>query len=111
MRVIKRGRLEEFWSGAGHGDSKSALLAWYQITTDAVWRSFAEVKATFRTADLFGDCVIFNIGGNKYRLIARIRYESRVYVRHVLTHSEYDRGRWKADCGPPPMTARRFTPR
>jgi len=56
-----------------------------------------ELRVTFPTADRVGDLVVFNIGGNKYRLIASIHFNrSKVYIRHVLTHQEYDRGGWKS---------------
>ena len=56
-----------------------------------------ELRATFPSADTVGDLIVFNIGGNKYRLIASIHFNrGKVYVRHVLTHREYDRGAWKS---------------
>jgi mRNA interferase HigB len=63
-------------------------------TTD--FGSFAELRETFPSADMVGDLTVFNIGGNKYRLIASIHFKRhKVYVRHVLTHAEYDQGDWK----------------
>jgi mRNA interferase HigB len=60
------------------------------------FRSVDELRATFPSADVVGDLIVFNIGGNKYRLIASIHFNrGKVYVRHVLTHREYDRGAWK----------------
>lgn len=98
MRVISRKKLREFWTE--HPDAEEPLLAWYQVVRKATWEKFADVRATFPSADKVGDCTVFNIGGNKYRLIGLIFYESyRVYVRHVLTHKEYDKGKWKDDCG------------
>ncbi|MGD9854863.1 MAG: type II toxin-antitoxin system HigB family toxin [Planctomycetaceae bacterium] len=59
------------------------------------------MRSTFPSADAFHRCVIFNVGGNKYRIVAAVHYNRRkVFLRSVLTHSEYDRGRWKADCEP-----------
>ncbi|MGL5095108.1 MAG: type II toxin-antitoxin system HigB family toxin, partial [Planctomycetia bacterium] len=70
------------------------------------WRSWSDVKAEFGSASLVGNCVVFNIGGNKYRLATRILYRSRkVFVLRVMTHAEYDEKSWKAECGcfePPP---------
>lgn len=70
------------------------------------WEAFADVKASFASVSIVGDCVVFNIGGNKYRLISRIRYTSqKVFVLKVMTHREYDDDRWKGECGcfePPP---------
>lgn len=58
--------------------------------------SFDEIRLTFPSADKVGDLVVFNIGGNKYRLIASIHFNrGKIYVRHILTHREYDKGAWK----------------
>ena len=58
--------------------------------------SFNELHTLFARADLVGRLVVFNIGGNKYRLIAAIHFNrQKVYIRHILTHAEYDRGSWK----------------
>lgn len=98
MRVISKKKLREFWNE--HPDAEEPLLAWYHITRKAHWESLAQVREVFPRADKVGDCTVFNIGGNKYRLIVLIFYESsRVYVRHVLTHKEYDKEKWKDDCG------------
>ena len=60
------------------------------------FHDFDELRATFPTADKVGDLIVFNIGGNKYRLIVSIHFNrGKVYVRHVLTHREYNRGAWK----------------
>ncbi|MGE4093428.1 MAG: type II toxin-antitoxin system HigB family toxin [Candidatus Binatia bacterium] len=59
--------------------------------------NFDELRATFPSADAVGDLIVFNVGGNKYRLIASIHFNrGKVYVRHILTHSAYDRGVWKS---------------
>lgn len=107
MRVISRARLVHFWEE--HPDAESPLETWRQIVRRANWKTFADLRASFGNADLVGNCVVFNIGRNKYRLIAAIHYQKlkkdasrstgRVYVRNVLTHGEYDRGQWKRDCG------------
>ncbi|MGH9831626.1 MAG: type II toxin-antitoxin system HigB family toxin [Blastocatellia bacterium] len=82
-----------------HARARASLNTWYDVTIKAQWNSFDDVKKTFRTADIFGQCVIFNIGGNNYRLIARINYQiQQVYVTTVLTHAEYDREKWKSNC-------------
>ncbi len=100
MRVVSKARLRHFWRMPGHEDSESPLLDWYDTVKDRnlSWRNFAEIKATYASASIFNECVIFNIGGNKYRLIARIRYPYKVYLLHVLTHRAYDKGLWKAEC-------------
>jgi mRNA interferase HigB len=98
MRVISKKKLREFWEE--YPDAEEPLAAWYTVARQADWENFAQVRAVYSSADLVGDCTVFNIGGNKYRLITLIFYEShRVYIREVLTHKEYDRGKWKEDCG------------
>jgi mRNA interferase HigB len=78
-------------------DAFSALDRWYRVAKGAVWTSFADVKQSFNTADLVPPHVIFDIGGNKYRLIAEINFGRRVlFIRGVLTHKEYSRGAWKS---------------
>lgn len=94
MHIITRKRLLEF--SEKHPDSNSALESWYRIVKNTKFNSFAELRQTFPSADQVGKLTVFNIGGNKARLIAAIHYNrSRVYIRQVLTHKEYDRGIWK----------------
>ena len=94
MHVISRKTLRQFWEQ--HSDSESALVRWFKIMQRHDFASCETLRATFPTADKVGDVIVFNIGGNKYRLIAAIHFNRRkVYVRHVLTHQEYDRGAWK----------------
>ena len=82
-----------------HARARSSLNTWRDVTIKARWKSFDDVRKTFRTADIYGDCVIFNIGGNNYRLIAKIDYEAeQVSITAVMTHAEYDREKWKSDC-------------
>ena len=79
-----------------HPRAKNALDGWRNAVEEADWKNPAELKRTFGTASIVGDQTVFNIGGNKYRLIALIQYRARiVLVQHVLTHEEYDRGDWK----------------
>ena len=94
MHVISRKALRQFWEI--HPDSESPLSRWYKIMSKSEFGNFVELQATFPTADLVGDLIVFNLGGNKYRLIASIHFNrGKVYVRHVPTHPEYDRGAWK----------------
>jgi mRNA interferase HigB len=77
-------------------DSESALVRWFKIMQRHDFASFETLRATFPTADKVGDFIVFNIGGNKYRLITAIHFNRhKVYIRHVLTQQEYDRGAWK----------------
>jgi mRNA interferase HigB len=79
-----------------HRDAAGPLDVWLQITRHRRWRNLTEVRKDFPSADLVGRRTVFNIGGNKYRLIARVNFEGeRVFVLHILTHSEYDKGDWK----------------
>jgi mRNA interferase HigB len=94
MRIIKRGALQQFWQI--HPDAEASLESWYGVVRKANWRTPAELKQIYRTADLVGRRTVFNIAGNKYRLIARVNYETqRVFVLFLLTHAEYDKGAWK----------------
>lgn len=94
MHIISRKALRDFWER--HPDSEDPLLRWYKIIERSEYRTFAELRATFPSADLVGDLIVFNIGGNKYRLIASVHFDrGKVYIRHVLTHREYNREEWK----------------
>jgi mRNA interferase HigB len=69
------------------------------LTLQAHWKNFVDLRRTSPSADLVGSCVVFNIGGNEYRLIGKIDYELQtVNVRFALTHRDYSRNSWKADC-------------
>ena len=108
MRVISKTRLKQFWESPGHNDAEGPLRAWYTNANSktVAWHSWADVKADFSSASLVGRCVVFNIGGNKYRLITRVHYvNQKVYVLKVMPHKEYDEDKWKDQCGcfvPPP---------
>lgn len=101
MRVISKRRLREFWEK--YPDAEEPLNAWSRIVSDrnARWRHIHDIKASLASVDGFNlECgvpvVVFNIGGNKYRLVVRILYDfQRIYVKAVLTHQEYDRAQWK----------------
>ena len=77
---------------AGHADAHGSLYEWYRIASKADWSGFADVRRDYSSADAIGNKLIFNIGGNKYRLIVRISYPYRdVRVKWIGTHAEYDR--------------------
>ena len=94
MWIIKRGALVEFWQQ--HPDAKASLESWSGVVRKAAWKTPAEMRAVYGNADLVGRRTVVNIAGNKYRLIARVNYQTqRVFVLYILTHAEYDRGDWK----------------
>lgn len=97
MRIISKKRLQEFWRK--RPESESSLKSWYIITKKANWESLADTREDFPHANLAGVCTIFNISGNKYRLITKISYRTKkVFIRFILTHAEYDKGIYKNDC-------------
>lgn len=94
MHVIAKPALVRFWTK--HADAEGPLQVWYKIMSNQVFADFNQLRATFGSADYVNPLTVFNIAGNKYRLVAAIHYKRRkVYIRHVLTHREYDLGKWK----------------
>lgn len=94
MHVISRKALRVFWER--YPDSQTALARWFKVMRHTDFKNFAELRAVFPSADKVDHWIVFNIGGNKYRLITSIHFNrGKVYIRHVLTHPEYDRGKWK----------------
>ena len=97
--MISQKPLREFWER--HPQAEVPLRQWYRVALDAVWRSLGDVRQTYPHADGVptrrGETLtVFNIAGNKYRLVARIKYDFQlVNVRAVLTHQEYDEEGWK----------------
>jgi mRNA interferase HigB len=91
MRIISRKTLKEFWDQ--HPDAQQPLQAWYHDTKHALWKSPTDIKEVYRNASFIAkNRVVFNVKGNKYRLIVAIRYEyGIVYIRFVGTHREYER--------------------
>ena len=94
MNVISRKALRRFT--AIHPAAVVALDHWYRVARKAAWGNLAAVREDFPHADLVSPYTVFNIGGNRYRLVTRIDYRHKlIFVRHVLTHREYDKGKWK----------------
>ena len=94
MHIITRKRLLEF--AEKNPDCSIALESWYRIVKRTDFNSFIELRQTFPSADNVGNLTVFNIGGNKARLIAAIHHNiHRIYIRHILTQEEYDRGSWR----------------
>jgi mRNA interferase HigB len=79
-----------------HPDARTPLNVWFTIVRKTDYTSFANLRVTFPSADQVDRFTVFNIGGNKFRLIAAIHYNrKKIYIRQVLTHAEYDRGAWR----------------
>ena len=94
MRVISRKAIRDY--GEVHPDAVPSLSNWLTITRRAGWHTFAELRADFGTADQVGRRTVFNISGNKYRLIARVNYlTQKVFILHIMKHVEYVKGEWK----------------
>jgi len=98
MHVISRKRLKDFYEK--EKQAEQPLLAWHRIVKNSRFGNLAELRRTFPSADRVGSYTVFNIGGNKYRLITVIHYNvGKVFIRKALTHKQYDQGAWKGDCG------------
>jgi len=97
VNVVSRKALKSF--AALHRVAAEPLDNWYKRARKAKWKSLADVRLDYPHADLVGKCTIFNVGGNKFRLIAKISYLGQaIYIKRVLTHAEYNKGVWKDDC-------------
>lgn len=91
MRIIARKTLKDFW--ADYPDAEEPLKSWFKVTSEADWKSPQDVKKLYRNATILKDGrAVFNIAGNKYRLVVWINYAYRVvYIRFVGTHEQYDK--------------------
>ncbi|HMT08636.1 MAG TPA: type II toxin-antitoxin system HigB family toxin [Pyrinomonadaceae bacterium] len=97
MRVISRRALRDYWES--HPESEEVLVDWFRKMKRIDPKNLAELKQTFPSADLFGCCVVFNVGGNNYRVITHVNYRrNEVFIRFVLSHAEYNKDKWKTDC-------------
>ena len=96
MRIVSHKKIRMFFETKGHEDSRTALERWYDIVENADWKNFSDIKADFPSADYIGNQhYVFNIKGNKYRLVVVIKFViGYVFIRFVGTHEEYD----KIDC-------------
>lgn len=93
MRIISNRALRTF--SEEHPQALEPLQGWRRVMEKNHFGHWAELKAAFKTIDKVGDLTVFNIGGNKYWLVAFIRFESQiVYIKAVLTHRDYDKGAW-----------------
>jgi mRNA interferase HigB len=94
MHIITRKRLNDF--AESHSARKAALQHWYSWVKKKDFTSFADLRATFPSADQVGKLTVFNLGGNKIRLVAAVHYNHhKIYIRAILTHCEYDEEKWK----------------
>jgi mRNA interferase HigB len=94
MHVITRKRLLDF--AENHPNTSVALDAWYRIIKKSGILNFSQLREIFPSVDKVDNLTVFNIGGNKIRLIAALHYNTQcLYIRHVLTHKEYDKEKWK----------------
>jgi mRNA interferase HigB len=94
MHVIAKPVLVQFWTK--YTDSRVSLMAWHRIVLHREFSSFNDLRKALASADQVNGLTVFNIVGNKHRLIAAIHYNSnKVYIRNVLTRAEYDLGKWK----------------
>lgn len=93
MRVIAKSTIKKFWEQPGCADAKGPLRSWYEETMEATWLSPQAVKDQYRNASICGNNrVVFNIGGNKYRLVVEIQYRlGIVWVKFIGTHTQYDK--------------------
>jgi len=93
VRIIAVSTLKRYWErSVARADAREPVLAWYRQTRAADWSTPSMVKSDFGSASILKDGrVVFNIGGNKYRLVVRINYPYRVvYIRFIGTHAQYD---------------------
>ncbi len=97
MHIISRKKILEFIEK--EPKSETVLDEWYRRMKGLKAANLAELRRTFPAADIVGNCLVFNVGGNKYRIVTKISFtKATVYMRFVLTHSEYDKEKWKSDC-------------
>ena len=94
MHVVTQKRIWE--AQEEHPETKTALDGWYRLIKANQFENFAQLKALFSSVDKVDDHYVFDIGGNKLRLIAQILFnQKKVFIRHILTHKEYDKNQWK----------------
>lgn len=96
MHVISYRSLREY--ARKHSDCSEPLDSWYKVASKANWSNLLEVQSVFPSAEAVGNFTVFNIKGNKYRLIVSIDYQRQLmYIKYVLTHAKYDKEYWKND--------------
>jgi mRNA interferase HigB len=94
MRIVSRKAIRE--AAVRHSEWNASLNAWYKIAKNAYWKNFSDLRNSWRNSDVVGPFVVFDIGRNRCRLIATIKYRWRmVYIRRILSHAEYDQKDWQ----------------
>jgi mRNA interferase HigB len=110
VHILSRKALRDFWEGRKGAVAERYLSAWFRIAKREEWPNFASLKQTFGSADQVGNCVVFDVGNNRYRLIGRVEYvRGKIYILRVMDHAEYGKNRWPNQCGcyePPPKKRR-----
>ena len=97
MHIISRKALKTYWEE--HPVAKEVLEDWFRKMKRISPKNFAELRQTFPSADIFGDCLVFNVGGNNYRIVTHINFNgNKIFIRFVLSHAEYSKEKWKTDC-------------
>ncbi len=98
MWIITEKRLRDYWHE--HADAELPIREWIKIAKNTSWASFTDVRETFGSADFHNNFAIFNVGGNNFRIIAKIEYSKhKVFIKHVFSHAEYDNHKSWCDCG------------
>jgi len=94
MRIAGKLKLEEFWNL--NSRAEKPLRRWLEVVGNARWDNYADVRRTFNTADWYKGYIIFNVGGNKYRVITGVNFARFIIIiAVVMTHSEYNEEKWK----------------
>jgi mRNA interferase HigB len=102
VRIISKRRLREFWESRKNdsGVAERDLAVWFKLVKSTNWANFATLKQTFGSTDQVGNCVVFDVGNNRFRLIGRVNYAKGIlYVLRVMDHADYDKKHWIEDCG------------
>jgi mRNA interferase HigB len=101
MNVISRPAIDE--AVRRHRDAEKWLNAWWKIANRERWSTLEEVRSVYPQTDQVGSCLVFDVLGNKYRLIAGVRYATpsrggTLFVKQFLTHAEYSKNDWRREC-------------
>lgn len=97
MHIISRKALRVY--SEKHPVAEQVLSDWFRKIKQISPANFAELRQIFPRADIFGKCIVFDVGGNNYRVITHVNFKlKKVFIRYVLSHAEYDKDKWKNDC-------------